>query len=82
MLIYIMFKSGENVRPFRDLPGDWKFISSSQKIAPNKLYTNDASYAGSLKYYKEEEQLLSNYFKKYDSKAAFRNIKTDFFLTL
>ena len=73
-----MFKSGENVRPFRDLPGDWKFVSGSQKIASNRLYTSDASYAGSMEYYKEAEEALYNYFKKYDSKAVLTGFQARF----
>ena len=78
MLIYIMFKSGENVRPFRDLPGNWKFVSGSQKIADNRLYTGDASYAGSIEYYKEAEEALYNYFKKYDSNAVLKGFQARF----
>ena len=66
MLIYIVFKSGENIKPCIDLPGDWKFVSSRQKIAINKLYSGSASYAGSSKYYEQAEQHLRAYFTQYD----------------
>ena len=66
MIIYIVFKCGENIKPCGDLPGDWKFVSARQKISANKLYSGDASYAGSSKYYEQAENYLHNYFIKYD----------------
>ena len=66
MIICIIFKSLQNVKPCRDLPGDWKFVSSRQKISSNKLYTSDVGYTGSLTYYDQALQHLGKYYTKYD----------------